>query len=290
MPLVTTSLRYFAPVATDARLSARAGAHAAGTAARRAVERRDSQRLPLAGPDLAELLERFEECFAAAATVDRADLFRTAARLIREAADSAARVLLLDVRSIIRPSASSWRRSSPAPTPCWRTVPAATANVAQALAAMGGTRRMRPTRERRRPAPVSAEFLFNTTRSRQSARSTARSSFSLRRAKAASAWRSRAAILAQARGRRALRRDGDPRPLAAAATSVCSSTRSRRADVPAWFDRGTRRPHPAGRAFLALLACAAEQLSAARFAEYLSLGQVPRLDDRTRLHRVGRVA
>jgi CRISPR/Cas system-associated exonuclease Cas4 (RecB family) len=49
----------------------------------------------------------------------------------------------------------------------------------------------------------------------------------------------------------------------------------RRADIPAWFDRGTRRPHPAGRAFLALLACAAEQLSAARFAEYLSLGQVP---------------
>jgi hypothetical protein len=49
-----------------------------------------------------------------------------------------------------------------------------------------------------------------------------------------------------------------------------------RADVPAWFDRGTRRPHPAGRAFLALLACAAESLSASRFAEYLSLGQVPR--------------
>ena len=51
----------------------------------------------------------------------------------------------------------------------------------------------------------------------------------------------------------------------------------RRAEVPAWFDRGTRRPHPAGRAFLALLACAAERLSAARFAEYLSLGQVPSL-------------
>ncbi len=51
-----------------------------------------------------------------------------------------------------------------------------------------------------------------------------------------------------------------------------------RADVPAWFDRGTRRPHPAGRAFLAVLACAAEHLSAARFAEYLSLGQVPQPD------------
>ena len=29
-----------------------------------------------------------------------------------------------------------------------------------------------------------------------------------------------------------------------------------RAGVPAWFDRGTRRPDPAGRALLALLACA----------------------------------
>ena len=48
-----------------------------------------------------------------------------------------------------------------------------------------------------------------------------------------------------------------------------------RAGVPAWFERGTRRPDPAGRAFLALLACADEGLSARRFAEYVSLGQVP---------------
>lgn len=51
-----------------------------------------------------------------------------------------------------------------------------------------------------------------------------------------------------------------------------------RAGVEAWFARGTRVPHAAGRAFLALLACAAEQLSARRFSEYLSLGQLPRLD------------
>lgn len=48
-----------------------------------------------------------------------------------------------------------------------------------------------------------------------------------------------------------------------------------RAGVPAWFHRGTRRPDPAGRALLALLACAEEDLSARRFAEYVSLGQVP---------------
>jgi ATP-dependent helicase/nuclease subunit B len=53
----------------------------------------------------------------------------------------------------------------------------------------------------------------------------------------------------------------------------------RRADIPAWFARGTSRPDPSGRAFLALLDCAVEGLSARRFAEYLSLGQVPPLDE-----------
>ena len=49
----------------------------------------------------------------------------------------------------------------------------------------------------------------------------------------------------------------------------------RRAEIPAFFARGATRPDPAGRALLALLACASEGLSARRFAEYLSLGQVP---------------
>src|SRR5262249_53994556 len=48
-----------------------------------------------------------------------------------------------------------------------------------------------------------------------------------------------------------------------------------RAGIPAHFARGARRPDPAGRAFYVLLRCAVEGLSARRFAEYLSLGQVP---------------
>ena len=51
-----------------------------------------------------------------------------------------------------------------------------------------------------------------------------------------------------------------------------------RAEVPAWFSRGTLVPDPAGRAFLALLACASQDLSAHAFAEYLSLAQVPDLE------------
>jgi ATP-dependent helicase/nuclease subunit A len=48
-----------------------------------------------------------------------------------------------------------------------------------------------------------------------------------------------------------------------------------RAGIPVHFAPGAVRPDPAGRAFVALLECAAEGLSARKFAEYLSLGQVP---------------
>ncbi len=51
-----------------------------------------------------------------------------------------------------------------------------------------------------------------------------------------------------------------------------------RAGIPAHFEKGTLRPDPAGRAFLALIDCTAEGVSATRFAEYLSLSQVPELD------------
>jgi ATP-dependent helicase/nuclease subunit B len=53
-----------------------------------------------------------------------------------------------------------------------------------------------------------------------------------------------------------------------------------RGGVSVYFDRGTRCPDPAGRAFVALLSCAVDGLSAKRFDEYLSLGQVPQIGDR----------
>ena len=62
----------------------------------------------------------------------------------------------------------------------------------------------------------------------------------------------------------------------------------RRADIRAYFAHGTNRPDPAGRALIALLACAAEKLSAKRFAEYISLAQVPDLPLRiSRRSRIG---
>ena len=61
-----------------------------------------------------------------------------------------------------------------------------------------------------------------------------------------------------------------------------------RGDVPVYFDRGTRRPDPAGRAFVALLSCAVDGLSAKRFDEYLSLGQVPQVAGQARPQPAGR--
>jgi ATP-dependent helicase/nuclease subunit B len=58
-------------------------------------------------------------------------------------------------------------------------------------------------------------------------------------------------------------------------------TALRRAGIPYYPARSVVRPDPAGRAFLALLACAAEDYSAKRFAEYVSLGQVPRESETT---------
>lgn len=48
-----------------------------------------------------------------------------------------------------------------------------------------------------------------------------------------------------------------------------------RAEIPAVFEAGTRRPHPAGRALLALIACKLERGSGRRLFEYLSTGQLP---------------
>jgi CRISPR/Cas system-associated exonuclease Cas4 (RecB family) len=53
----------------------------------------------------------------------------------------------------------------------------------------------------------------------------------------------------------------------------------RRAGIPSLCTLAARRPDVSGRSLLALLSCAVEGLSASRFAEYLSLGQMPEEDE-----------
>src|SRR5688572_2017432 len=89
------SLGYFAPVA-DTPGFARAVARTVQELRLTGVAGASLASLPLAGPDLADLLERFERVFDEAASVDRARLFRTAAHVLRDApvADT---IVLLDL-------------------------------------------------------------------------------------------------------------------------------------------------------------------------------------------------
>jgi CRISPR/Cas system-associated exonuclease Cas4 (RecB family) len=263
-------LRYFAPVAATPgfpRALARTlqELHLAG------IGGSALSPLPLAGPDLAWLLDRFDACFAEATSVDRAELFRTAARVMRVAHDM---VLLLDVpidhvaerefvAALVEHAAAALA-----------TVPRGDADTLGHLAGLGAAVET--------PAPAGStdlarlrRYLFVTDEEPPlretldgsvqffSAPGEGRESVEIARR-----------ILAEARA--GVRFD----EMAIVVRSPHGyfgllEHALGRAGVPAWFDRGTRRPHPAGRAFLALLACAAEQLSAARFAEYVSLGQVP---------------
>ena len=269
-----TSLRYFGPVA--------------GLPGFPRALSRTLQELRLAGittgvvrdasparADLAGLLARFDESFADVAAADRADLLHTAARLLRERPVRGA-VLLLDVAVNDAAEAELIASLASGADAVFATVPRGDRQSSTRLTAMGATldrideggsddlaslRRFLFETELQPPerAPDGSMELFSAPGEGRECVEIARR------------------VLAEAR--RGVRFD----EMAVFVRSPQSyfgllEHALRRAGIPAWFDRGTRRPHPAGRAFLALLACAAEHLSAARFAEYLSLGQVPQLD------------
>jgi hypothetical protein len=237
-------------------------------------------RLPLAGGDLADLLDRVESSFDSASTADRAALFRAAARAAA-ATPVADVVVLLDLayeHAVERELVSA----------VVGRVPSTLATVLSGegdrdsldyLAGLGGvveSRRsdavddlacLRRFLFKRDAPPI--ERALDGSLTVFSAPGEGRESVEIARR-----------LLHEAR--RGIRFD-EMAILVRAPQSYFGLLEHAlsRAGVPAWFDRGTRRPHPAGRAFLALLACAGESLSAARFAEYLSLGQVPSERDDT---------
>ena len=233
----------------------------------------DLRRLPQGGPDLADLFERFEAQFEAAAAVDRARFFSAATQAAVAPGGPYARcpLLLLDVQVGSRTEralvAALIERSSEA---C-ATVPVGDAATLDALRPLGHAQTIEPTRanglDRIRQyvfavappppgEPLEEVDLFSAPGEGRECVEIARRV--LREARRGVPF-DRMAIAVRA-----------PQQYAALLEHAL-----RRAGVPAYFDRGTRRPHPAGRAYLALLRCAIENLSAARFAEYLSLGQVP---------------
>ena len=235
--------------------------------------------LPLAGPDLATLLERFDACFADARSVDRAGLFRTAAAVLRGAKTADGRktydwVVLLDISLDHAAEREFVEALTASASSVLATVPSGDRDTIRHLAAMGGVVLEAEGSDPLNDLTCVGRFLFD-----------AESHPPLRELDGSVEFFS-----APGEGRecvemaRRVLREARAGVLFDEMAIFVRSPHSyfgllehalRRAGVPAWFDRGTRRPHPAGRAFLALLACAAEQLSAARFAEYLSLGQVP---------------
>ena len=222
--------------------------------------------------DLADLLVRFDESFADVATADRADLLRTAARLLRER-PARGGVLLLDLPVNSPAEIALVHSLTIGADAVLATVPRGDRKTAAALAGMGGA--VEGSEERGTDDLAALRrFLFEADLEPPAREPDG--SFELFSAPGEGRECVEIARRILKEARRGVRFD----EMAIFVRSPQSyfgllEHALRRADVAAWFDRGTRRPHPAGRAFLALLACASEHLSAARFAEYLSLGQVP---------------
>ncbi len=265
------ALRFFEPVAAMPGFP-RALARTLQELRLARVDRDALAALRPAGPDLSDLLERFEVGFEDAGSVDRAGLFRMAARVVRSSPPAEAVVVLDPVldepveRDLVEAIVHGARAALV-------TMPAADVDGIATLEAMGGQVEVHPSDGDTDLARLRTHLFGREVPPRRGGLDGSIELFS-----APGEGRECVEI-----ARRLLReaRDGvqfdEMAILVRAPRSYVGLLEHalRRAGVPAWFGRGTRRPHPAGRAFLALLACAAERLSAARFAEYLSLGQVP---------------
>jgi RecB family exonuclease len=234
--------------------------------------------LPLGGSDLARLLERVDQQFTAASAVERASLFDAATRTVPSALAGSA-LLLLDVPLDSAIEFRFVRALIDAAADVLMTVPFGDRQALQRIEALGlryevleppGSSDLTALRRHlftRKQPPVREQAgdvrLFSAPGEERECVEIARR------------------ILEEARA---------GVPFDEMAVFLRSPTEYvgllehafDRAGIPAWFDRGTRRPHPSGRAFLAILSCAVERLSALRFAEYLSLAQVPDLADDAR--------
>ena len=232
--------------------------------------------LPCGGADLAALLERFDEQFAAAAATDRASLFEAAT----EAAGSLPRLplLLLDVPMESAVESAFGRALVSTAPEALVTIPFGDLATLVRIRDFGGEVEVL---EPEGPSDVArlCRYLFAARQPLER-----RAAGDVRLFSAPGEGRECVEI-----ARRVLQEARAGVPFDEMAVLLRSPREYvglledafGRAGIPAWFDRGTRRPHPAGRAFLALLGCAIEKLSAVRFAEYLSLAQVPDLADRT---------
>ena len=270
-------LDYFAPVARTPGFP-RALARTIQELSLARVGSRPLQQLPLGGEDLARLLALFDRQFAAAHATDRAALFDAAC----EAPWTFRRlpVLLLDVPIESAVEFALARRVIDQSAETLVTIPTGDVNATFRLAALG-TEIERPIPGGESDLDALRRHLFAPSQPPQRGRSGDVRLFSAP-GEGRECIEIARRILEEAR--RGVRFDEMAVLLRSPAEYLgLLEDAFDRAGIRAWFDRGSRRPHPAGRAFLALLSCAVERLSAIRFAEYLSLGQVPSAQEVERL-------
>lgn len=271
------SLAYFAPVASTPGFP-RALARTLQELRLAGVDARQLLRASRGGADLADLLERVDESFERASSVDRAALFQVATQVVRRA-HPAPIVALIDLVVDRRAEAAFIEALIAGSETAFATLPASDHEGIERLKAMGGSVEdvdSRPPSDRGGESDLVylRRYLFE----RDALPAERSLDGSLNFFSAPGEGREAVEI-----ARRILREARAGVRFDEMAVLVRSPQHYigliehalRRAKVPAWFSRGTRRPLTAGRAFLALLACAAEQLSASRFAEYLSFAQVP---------------
>jgi len=269
-------LSYFGPVA-DLPGFARAAARTIGELQLAGVDAAAVRDVSHVGPDLAALLTRADAEGAAAGAVSRADLLAAAAaRLLAEPDALPARaVVLLDVAVTSAADRAVLVALADVATALLATVPAGDVPTRAALHAAGGDDAA-PAADEATPGTALQRlrrWLFAAETPPEGAADDSVHLFSAPGEGREAVEIVRRVVREAARG---VPFDDMAVLLRAPQTYLGLLEHAfARAGVPAWFERGTRRPDPAGRAFLALLACAAESLSARRFAEYLSLGQVP---------------
>lgn len=268
------SLQYFGPVASSPGFP-RALARTLEELAQAAVPAGRLDGVSAGAPDLADLLGRFEAQFDAASTVDRAVFLRAATDAAGNPSGACAscRLVLLDL-AIANAAERAFVHALVGRAPAaLATLPAGDGPTLRALEAIGTLDEQEPSdggldRVRRylfapgtTPAgePLADVELFSAPGEGREAVEIARRM--LREARNGVPF-DRMAVALRA-----------PQQYAGLLEHALD-----RAGIPMYFERGSRRPHAAGRAFLSLIACAQENLSARRFAEYLSLGQVPRAD------------
>ena len=289
------ALRYFAPVAPTPGFP-RALARTLHEIRLARVTSEQLAALPLGGPDLAALLERFEEQCRGASTRDRTTLFRAAAVASASGApasglDLQAPLLLLDVPLDSRVEFEFVQALMAASREVLITVPFGDLAVLKRLEGLGlvpevlvqegeadliALRRHMFAGSRLRPRQAVGDVrVFSAPGEGRECVEIARRI--LAEASAGVAFDEMAVFLRAPQRYLGLLEAAFRRVPSPEATDPRGPV-----GIPAYFDRGTRRPHPAGRAFLAILACAVEKLSARRFAEYLSLAQVPQLDGKAR--------